>query len=263
MRHGCCGLQKSTKPMPHDQTHAALQSGFHAALWQPEAPAGITAPAQGEIAQRFAVYRNNVQHGLTRALAARFPVIAQLVGHAFFTAMARVFIAAQPPSNPVLLEWGGAFPDFLDQFPPVAHLPFLGDVARLESARGRAYHAADADAVAPEALCLPDLAALRLTLHPSVTLFSSRHPAVQIWQSHLPQAVRAPLRAGPDHALIARQPDFSVIVAATDQGTHAVLTALAAGQTLGQAAIHADTTTALTLLLHHRLITQIQTGAPL
>ncbi len=247
--------------MPHERSHAAQQSGFHAALWQTEAPAGITAPAQDEAAQRFAVYRNNVQHSLTRALAARFPVIEQLVGAAFFTAMARVFIAAQPPSSPVLLHWGGDFAAFLDQFPPVAHLPFLGDVALLEYARGRACHAADAAPVAGEALHVPDPAALRLILHPSVTLFASQHPAVQIWQSHLPQASRAALNAGPDHALIAREPDFTVIVVPTDQGTHAVLTALAEGQTLRQAASQADPTTALTLLLRHQLVTQIQTGA--
>ncbi|MFU8864932.1 MAG: DUF2063 domain-containing protein [Rhodobacterales bacterium] len=247
--------------MPHERSHAAQQSSFHAALWQPEPPAGITAPAPDEVAQRFAVYRNNVQHSLTRALAARFPVIEQLVGAEFFTAMARIFIAAQPPSNPVLLNWGGAFPAFLDAFSPVAHLPFLGDVARLEYARGCAFHAADAAPAALDALHGPDPETLRLVLHPSVTLFTSTHPAVQIWQSHQHDATRGALQAGPDHALIAREPDFTVIVVPTDQGTHAVLTALAAGQSLGQAASQAEPTTALTLLLRHQLVTHIQTGA--
>lgn len=247
--------------MPPERSHAAQQSVFHAALWQPEAPAGITAPAPDEVAQRFAVYRNNVQHSLTRALAARFPVIEQLVGAAFFTAMARIFIAAQPPANPVLLHWGEAFPAFLDQFPPVGHLPFLGDVARLEYSRGRACHAADAAPVTNDALRVPDPATLRLVLHPSVTLFASHHPAVQIWQSHQPNATRGALQAGPDQALIAREPDFTVIVVPTNQGTHAVLTALAAGQSLGQAASQADPTTALTLLLRHQLVTHLQTGA--
>lgn len=247
--------------MPPERSHAAQQSSFHAALWKTEAPAGITAHAPDEVAQRFAVYRNNVQHSLTRALAARFPVIEQLVGTEFFTAMARVFIAAQPPATPVLLHWGGAFPAFLDAFPPVAHLPFLGDVARLEYARGRACHAADAAPAALDALHGPDPETLRLALHPSVTLFSSIHPAVQIWQSHQADATRRALKAGPDYALIAREPDFTIIVVPTDHGTHAVLTALAAGRTLGEAASRAEPTTALTLLLRHQLVTHIQTGA--
>jgi hypothetical protein len=246
--------------MRHDLSHAQTEADFNAALWGPEPPAGITAPERSEVAQRFKVYRNNVQHSLTRALAARFPVIEQLVGAEFFIAMARVFVAAAPPSDPVMLRWGNSFASFLDEFPPVTHLPFLGDVARLEYARGRACHAADADPVAPDVLAAADLESLRLVLHPSVTLFTSSWPAVQIWQAHQAGATRAPLAPGPDHALIARQPDFTVIVERIEPDTFAVLSALYGGETLGLAAEKADPTPALTLLLRHGLIIDI--GAP-
>ena len=248
--------------MPPDPAHAATQAAFHAALWQDAPPAGLIAPHPEEIARRFAVYRNNVRHGLGRALAARFPVVEALVGAEFFAAMARVFSAEAPPRGPVLHEWGAAFPGFLARFAPVAHLPWLGDVARLELARGRACHAADAAPVRPEALSVPDLDGLCLSLHPSVEVFGSPHPAVAIWQAHQPGAARAPLPPGPDHALIGRQPDFTVVVAPVDAGTHAVLAALAAGHPLGRAAAHADPTAALTLLLRHGLITDILTGEP-
>ena len=240
-------------------SHAALQQAFAAALWQQDPPAGLNAPVIAEIAQRFAVYRNTVQHSLTRALAARFTVVEQLVGPTFFAAMARVHIAQDPPQSPVLLGWGATFADFLDGFAPVAHLPFLGDVARLEYARGLAYHAADALALDAEALAVADPATLRLGLHPSVQLFTSRHPALQIWQAHQTGATRRPLRAGPDHALIARAPDFSILTTALEPGTTAVLHALAAGETLAAAARHGDPTAALTLLLRHGLITAITT----
>jgi hypothetical protein len=246
--------------MPPEPCHAATQAAFHAALWQADPPAGLTAPRPDEVARRFAVYRNNVRHGLTRALAARFPVVEALVGTDFFAAMARVFIAGAPPSDPVLLGWGAELPAFLDRFPPVAHLPWLGDVARLEMARGRAYHAADATPASPEALGLPDPSPLRLVLHPSVTLFASRYPAVAIWQAHQPGADRRPLPPGPEHALIGRAPDLTVAVQPVDAATHAVLRALAGGATLGQAAGIADPAPALTLLLRHGLITDIRSG---
>lgn len=54
--------------------HATLQARFHAALWQTEPPEGLDP-------RRFAVYRNNVQHGLCRALATRFPVIELMGTH--------------------------------------------------------------------------------------------------------------------------------------------------------------------------------------
>jgi hypothetical protein len=242
------------------ETHAATQATFHAALWQADPPPGLAAP-EGEAARRFAVYRNNVQHGLTRALAARFPVVEQLVGAEFFTAMARVFIAGAPPAHPVLLSWGEAFPGFLEGFPPVAHLPWLADVARLELTRGRVYHAADAEPVIPDQLAVADPERLRLALHPSVALFASPYPALRIWQAHQPGAVPgAPIGTGPDHALIARRPDFAVIVERLEPDTHGVLAALAAGLPLGRAAAETDPTAALTLLLRHGLITAIETG---
>ncbi|MFN4156595.1 MAG: DUF2063 domain-containing protein [Paracoccaceae bacterium] len=246
-----------------ERSHAELQRDFHAALWRPEPPSGLTAPEREEVAQRFKVYRNNIQHSLTRALAARFPVIEQLVGTEFFAAMAGVFIAESPPADPVLLRWGETFATFLDQFPPVLYLPFLGDVARLEYLRGRACHAADAQSIAADALNVPDPESLRLDLHPSVGLFFARMPAVQIWQSHQPGATRKPLTQGPDHALIAREADFTVIVEPTDPDTFAVLSALRDGKTLGEAAGWGDPVTALMLLLRHGLITRTETGTPI
>jgi hypothetical protein len=243
------------------EPHAAVASAFHAALWRETAPEGLIAPDPSEVARRFAVYRNNVHHGLTRALAARFPVVEQLVGGEFFTAMARLFIAASPPRDPVLLAWGEAFPAFLDAFPPLAHLPWIGDVARLELARGRAYHAADAAPPAPETLAVAHPERLCLVLHPSVELFASPHPVVRIWQAHQPGATPgAPLGAGPDHALIARAADFAVIVAPLDAATHGILALLSAGHPLGEAAGDADPTLALTLLVRHGLIAGIASG---
>lgn len=239
---------------------AAVQAAFAAALAGGEVPPFLRAPDPSEVARRFAVYRNNVQFSLGRALAARFPVVEQLVGATFFAALARVFVAAHPPRDPVLMRWGAALPDFLAGFGPVAHLPWLADVARLEWARGAAVHAADAAPADPAALAAAPPEGLRLGLHPSVALFASAHPAVAIWLAHQPGAPAAPLPPGPSFALIGRQPDFTVILAPIDAPTHAVLTALAAGAALGAAATRGDPTPALALLLRHGLIATLDTG---
>ena len=230
--------------------HATLQARFHAALWQTEPPEGLDP-------RRFAVYRNNVQHGLSRALATRFPVIERLVGAEFFARMARVFAAAHPPATPVLLAWGKDFAAFLETFPPLAGLPYLPDVARLEWARGRAYHAADAPVANPARLGHGDPARLRLTLAPSVRAWASRWPALSIWRQNQPGAVAAPLGQAPEQALVARTPAFSVIVEPLTPDGHATLAALLAGHPLGQATMGTDPTPLLTLLLRHGLITAI------
>ncbi|MCL1628986.1 MULTISPECIES: HvfC/BufC N-terminal domain-containing protein [Roseinatronobacter] len=248
--------------MQPELTHARMQHEFRASLNTDGAPDGLIAPDPSEVAERFKVYRNNVLHSLTCALAARFPVVKQLVGADFFAPLARAYIAASPPQSPVLLRWGDSFAPFLDGFPPVAHLRFLGDVARLEFARGMACHAADADPISPDALSVANLEQLRLKLHPAVTLFKASTPAVQIWHRHQPGAEAASLTPGPDYAVIARRPDFTILVEQVAPGTFAVLSSLRGGATLGDAAAEADPTPALTLLLQHGLISDAQKGPP-
>lgn len=234
--------------------HPGMEARMHAALWSPVTPEGL-GEAVG-LEQRFAVYRNNVQHGLARALAQRFPVVERLVGAEFFAAMARVFAAAHPPATPVLLDWGEGFADFLAGFAPVRHLAYLPDVARLEWVRGLAYHAADVAPADPARLGQIAPERLRLVLAPSVQAFAARHPAVSLWRLNQPGAQPFALPKGPEYALIARTPGFAVVVEPLDAARHAVLQALLAGAPLAEAA-SADPTPLLALLIRHQLFAEI------
>src|SRR5918999_702162 len=91
-------------------------------------PEGLRSWTGSEPRKRYGVYRNNVATGLTRALAARFPVTEKIVGQEFFTAMARDFVLCNPPSSPVLLHYGEDFADFVSGFAPAASLPYLADI---------------------------------------------------------------------------------------------------------------------------------------
>lgn len=159
---------------------------FAAAVLDPTAPVAAAGVATHR-GHRVAVYRNNVLGGLVRALEARFPVVRRLVGPAFFAAMAAAFAARHPPRSPLMLDYGAGFDGFVAQFPPAAGLPYLGDVAALEFARGRAFHAVDARPLAVAdfaALAARDIGGLRLVLHPSLAVLRSRHPVVSIWTAH-------------------------------------------------------------------------------
>ena len=91
--------------------------------------------AVGDPARRFSVYRNTVAHSMSKALARRFPTVLRLVGTAFFKATARIFVADHPPRSAILHEYGTELPDFWASFPPVAKVPYLADIARLEVLR--------------------------------------------------------------------------------------------------------------------------------
>lgn len=186
-------------------SHPEQQRAFRAALTSQDVPLGVT--AVGDLSRRFSVYRNTVAHSLSMALAQRFPAIQRLVGPDFFAAMAKVFVDAHPPRTPLLHEYGAEFPDFLAQFPPVATLPYLPDVARIEVLRGQAYHAADKPPMKPEAFTEaistnPDRA--RLALHPSLRTIASAHPAVSIWRMNQPGLTPSAARQDAEAALIFR-----------------------------------------------------------
>ena len=105
-----------------------------------------------------------------KALASRFPAIERIVGEEFFAAMARAFVAACPPRSALLASYGEEFADFIAAFEPARDLVYLADVARIEAARTRAYHAADATPMSAAefaALDVDAVAGLRVTLHPS------------------------------------------------------------------------------------------------
>ena len=154
------------------------QSTFRAALLNPEAerPKGLTDGAGQPAGRRFDVYRNNVAVSLTEALETAFPVLRKLLGESNFKLLAAAFLRQHPPSSPLMMFYGAAFPAFLEGMEQLAHLKYLGDVARLELALRRAYHAADAAPIAPEALgalAPEELMAARLEFAPAVQLLRS------------------------------------------------------------------------------------------
>jgi hypothetical protein len=217
--------------------HPDLLADWDAALRGGPVPAGLTARAADEVARRFDVYRNNVAVGLTSALAARFPVIQRLVGDEFFAALARLYAVHDRPRSPVLLAWGDGFAAFLAAFPPLESLPYLADVARIEYARGQAFHAADAPPIDPAHLASADPDRICLTLHPSVILLRLTYPAVAIWARNQPGGDAIAIPSGPQTALVLRDAAFAVHVRALGPGDTALIAALLDGQTLASAAL--------------------------
>jgi hypothetical protein len=137
------------------------------------------------------------------------------------------------------MHYGDEFADFVAQFPPAADICYLSDVARLEAARTRAYHAADAEPLAPERLTTlraASLYSLRLLLHPSVEVVRSPHPIVTIWAMNTGQMPLAPVaKDAAEDALVVR-PTFAVQVQNLLPGGAVFVLAIVMGATLGEAA---------------------------
>ena len=209
-------------------------------------PGGLRCPESALLAHRFSVYRNNHYASLIDALRDTCPAVARLVGDEFFTAMAGSYVAAHAPDSPVMLEYGDRFADFVAAFEPAANLPYLADVARLEYAWYRAYHAAEADSLRPGDLTdvAPDRAGdLLFRFHPSVQLLDSTWPVLSIWEANADPARDGSIAPdlGPESILIVR-PRHDVQVLRLPDAGYEFLTALGAGSTLSQSAQRAQNT---------------------
>ncbi|UHD16294.1 HvfC/BufC N-terminal domain-containing protein [Thiocapsa bogorovii] len=246
-------------------THDPIQAGFADALLAPEQslPPGLITWNGSNPSVRFDVYRNNVVVSLTEALSDGFPVTRALVGETFFAAMARCFASEYLPCSPILTDYGDALPDFIAAFPPAHGLPYLSDLARLERARVKAYHAADVRALTVQDLAhhLADpqrLPAARLALHPACTLLVSEHAVVSLWAAHQGQGrIEDVDLCRSESALVLRDGD-EVLIWPLSPGIDHFFAALAAGAPLSEAAEVAaataadfDLARALALLIHH------------
>jgi hypothetical protein len=218
------------------------QRSFAAALLDPEqpVPSGLVGPDGDESRKRFSVYRNNVVAGLMEALEAAFPAVCRIVGEEFFRAMARAYVVAEPPTSPILLDYGAGFPQFIAGFEPARSLLYLPDVARIERAWSEAYHAREAVGLDPQAFAtIPSdrIGDIRLAVHPSVRIVCSRFPALTIWRMNIGDGVPGPvdLEAGGGDVLVTR-PAAEVEVRSMPPGGAAFVATLACGQSLTDAA---------------------------
>ncbi|APZ54736.1 DNA-binding domain-containing protein [Salipiger abyssi] len=243
------------------------QTAFHNALLDATRPVpqnltdGMGRPA----GRRYAVYRNNVAVSLSEALATGFPATAALLGETNFARLSARFLRQHPPTSPLLLHYGAGFPAFLDGIDGLGRLPFLSDIARLDLVLRRAYHAADAQPIAPEALAALDaetLPAARLHLVPAVQLLASRWPLVEIRAYALGERTAPPASAAQD--VIVTRPGFDPRPHPLPAQGFAFATALRSGMRLGDAVTQCgpgfDPAATLALLLANGAIAAIDTG---
>ncbi|CAN7506459.1 DUF692 family protein [Pseudoduganella sp. LjRoot289] len=187
---------------------------------------------------RYALYRGNLSSTWHKTLSAVYPVIAQLVGEAFFGGLSGEYGRAHPSESGDLNRFGGRFADFLAAFPHTAGLPYLPDMARLEWALHRAHYASDSAAA-----CAADVAAVppesieqaRLPLHPACSLLASGWNVVPLWLAHQPGGPPFPEdMSQPSYALVAR-PRWKTEVLTISPASHAALQVLEEGGDFGAA----------------------------
>lgn len=173
------------------------QQALLAALWAPaqdaamQAVAGVATPlragAQAHLERAVMAYRAHGRALAPRALAAAFPVLAQLLDEENFGALARAFWLAQPPALGDIAQWGAGLAEFVRHAPQLFDEPYLADVAQVEWALHRLAFAPDAtpDPASFSLLTTQDPATLTLLLSPGALCMTSPWPVVSIINAHL------------------------------------------------------------------------------
>lgn len=215
--------------------------------WQAAFAADLIGDAP-DAGTRLAIHRHHVASSLVRALAVSFPTVEALVGAAFFGQAARVFAAQDPPTQPVLAEYGAGFADFIAAHAPAQGLPYLADMARLDWALNVAFHSPRGPRLTAANLSvLPAdrLATLSLRLAAGTALVCSRYPIDEIWRASRPDAAdrQVDLAGGAARLLVLRGIDGAAFVA-LDAGEAAFIAAVGEGRSLETAAGAASRTDA-------------------
>ncbi len=180
-----------------------------------------------------AIHRNTSRKAALDALAANFPVLAEMVGKNAFAACALEYIERFPPTDPRLCIYGEGFPAFVAEWRPFRDLSYLASVAKLERLVIEVLFAADIAPLDPVAVSAELDVDGPLMLHPATRVAAFDCPAVSYWGAHQSESdldlAAIPWR--PEIALITR-PRLAIDVQAIDAATHAFLIA----PTLGEAA---------------------------
>lgn len=203
--------------------------------------------ADAALAPGAEIYRRTLRANRRDALRTAHPVVARLVGEAFFAEAAARFAAVEPSRSGDLHEYGAGFAAFLGAYPPAMSLAYLPDVARLEWAVHRCAFAADPvafDAGALAAVPPSRRERVRLVAQAGTALLACAHPVVSIWEANQP--ARDGELPGPweaEVALVFRR-GLSVVVSRVGPEA-AMLSRLLGGGTLGEACVLPEDASAL------------------
>jgi hypothetical protein len=165
------------------------------------------------------------------ALAANYPVVAQIVGQEMFEGIAAEFVTGEPPKSAVLALYGEAFAEWIERQPWAEDLPYLADVARVERLHIESLMAADAEPLQHPA---EDLSSLRLKLHPTVRFTWLQSPSMSIWLAHqqpLPIEIAPEWKA--EGALFVRPHPFLMHSPRIGRPAHRILFGIRLGETVG------------------------------
>jgi hypothetical protein len=164
-----------------DLTLAEIQAAMARSIRTGEAvpESFISVPAGVNVKTRLQVYSDGYPARIAEALAETFPATAHILGDATFAALAERFVSQLQNAPRNLNDIGSSLGRFLSVDSLCDSLPFLPDLAALESAIQRAFHSRETtpfDGSRCSHWLPEDWMRARIVFQPSVMLLRSEWP---------------------------------------------------------------------------------------
>lgn len=193
--------------------------------------------------ERLAVYADGYIARVLEALEDVYPAVRRLCGARRFGELAAAYAADRPSRHYNLNAMGEALPEWLAQSAAITALPFLADLARLERAIARAFHAPLLPSGAGRLAAAPPTRwpGLRIVFQPAVAVCASAWPILELWAARTqpPGTINLQVEDRPQRVLVFRD-GLQVRCELLPAPWAAVLAALLDGRSLGDALEVAD-----------------------
>jgi len=134
----------------------------------------------------LAIYQRNLKASAISALKITFPTVLKLIGDEVFSYAVEQLLKQSPPSEGDWGIWGNKFSYVLKQLTALQSFPYVVDIATLDFSLHRIGREKDIeldmDSISLLASC--ELDELRAVLNPSIELFASEFPIVDIYNAN-------------------------------------------------------------------------------
>jgi hypothetical protein len=187
---------------------------------------------------RLSIYGDGYRLRLIEALAATYPVLAELLGEADFQALGVRYVNANESTFPSIRYYGDKLADFLAAHADYERAPILAELARWEWAMAAVFDAADAEPidtgvfsqVAPE-----DWSELRFQWSPSVQVLELEWNVPELWKAVTENTERPDPGLKPDRgSWVLWRRDLQIYFRPLANEEAAVIAASRAGQSFGE-----------------------------
>jgi hypothetical protein len=189
---------------------------------------------------RLRAYTGGYPARIGESLRESFPALAHVLGAGGFDALVRRYLPHAPAGIYNLNDVGGGLAAFLCTDVAGRELPFAPDLARLEWAVQRAFHAREKELLDPASTAgwtLEDWSAAVLELQPSVAVVRSSWPIRDVWAARDTPVEEIDIETeGRADRVLVHRAGYRVACESIDDDEANAIEALCRGVTLGEVA---------------------------